>query len=62
MSADDWRDILERAAECGSDCLRDTWVMVPADMRSELAVWHWKRRVAAVAADAAVGGTDDPVR
>jgi hypothetical protein len=53
MTVEEWNEALLRAAECGSDCLRDTWVMVPADMRPELAVWHWKCRVAAVAADMA---------
>jgi hypothetical protein len=62
MTPDDWREALQLAAECGSDCLRDTWVMVPAEQQPKLAVWHWRCRIAAVAADAAVGRTDDPVR
>lgn len=51
MTEDDWRELLLRAAECGSDCLRDTWVTIPADMRDELAFVMREAGIIAMGAD-----------
>ena len=59
-TTEEWHDVLERAAECGCDCLRDTWARIPAEQQFELAVWHWRCRVAALAADLAVREGSSP--
>jgi hypothetical protein len=46
-----WRDALLRAAECGSDCLRDTWVSVPSELRDELGLALRQAGIIAMDAD-----------
>jgi hypothetical protein len=51
VTVEDWVLRLSRAAECGSACLRDTWVTVPAEMRDELEGYHLLCKLTAMFAD-----------
>jgi hypothetical protein len=50
-STDQWRTSLLRAAECGSNTLRDTWATIPPEQQHDLAFEHYKCRFIAMAAD-----------